>query len=307
MRSTTSRLFLTMLVSLCGACTPAASPPAPPAPTAAAPAQVRSIDGFSVPESVLYDPVGDCYLVANIVGHPLEPDHDGFVSRVSPEGRVTSLRFVDGKAVACGLSAPKGMGLVGRTLWVADIDRLRAYDADTGAAQGEVPVAGASLLNDVTVAPDGTVYVTDTGIRRDGDGFAPTGTDSVYALSPRRELRRIASGELGLPNGILWRDHKLELVTLGSGEWITLTEQGGVERRRKLAHGTLDGIVETEDHTLLVSSWQASSVFALRGDAQAEVRATGKAPADIGYDTRRRRLLVPLMQENRLLVVPMGD
>ncbi len=301
-----STISLLCLVALCGACAPSRLAPtaAPPAPDAA---KTLTIDGFSAPESALYDPIGDCYLVANIAGHPLEPDHDGFISRVSPEGRVTALRFVDGKSAPNGLSAPKGMGLVGRTLWVADIDRLRAYDADTGAARGEVPVAGASLLNDVTVGPDGTVYVTDTGIRRDGDGFAPSGTDAVYAVTPSREVRRIASGELGLPNGILWRDHRLELVTLGSGEWITLSEQGAIERRRKLAHGMLDGIVEGEDHTLMVSSWDAASVFVLRNGVQAEVRATGKAPADIGYDTRRRRLLVPLMTENRLLVVPSGN
>ena len=78
--------------------------------------------GFSTPESVLYDPEADVYLVANIHGGPSARDGNGFISRLSPEGEVIALKWIDSAAEGVTLDAPKGMALVGERLFVADID-----------------------------------------------------------------------------------------------------------------------------------------------------------------------------------------
>jgi hypothetical protein len=263
-----------------------------------------SIGGFSTPESALYDAVTDQYLVSNISGDPFAVDHDGFISRVSPDGRVVALRFIDGARAEGGLSAPKGMAVVGRALYVADIDRVRIYDADSGAARGTVAIPGASLLNDVGAAPDGTVYVTDTGVRREGKEIVPTGTDAVYALREGQPTRRIAGGDLGRPNGVVWNDGKLEVVTLGSGEWITLSLAGAILGRVKLPHGMLDGVVALGSGDFLISSLEGSVVYRARAGAEPAVILSSRSPADIGYDPKRDRLLVPVTMEDRLLVAP---
>ncbi|MGH2396883.1 MAG: hypothetical protein ACRDFW_07825 [bacterium] len=59
------------------------------------------VQGFQTPESVLYDSRADVYLVSNING-PAVPrnvfavDGNGFVSRVSPSGKVLGLKWIDG-------------------------------------------------------------------------------------------------------------------------------------------------------------------------------------------------------------------
>src|SRR5690349_2445801 len=70
-----------------------------------------------VPESVLYDAKNKVLYVANIDGKPDEKDGKGFISKVSPEGKITNLEWIT------GLHAPKGMGLSGNTLYVADVTR----------------------------------------------------------------------------------------------------------------------------------------------------------------------------------------
>ena len=79
--------------------TPAPTP-LPPTPPAAAPAPTSKASaqgflpegvGFRTPESVLYDPKADLYLVANIHGDPSARDVNGFISRISPEGQVVAL------------------------------------------------------------------------------------------------------------------------------------------------------------------------------------------------------------------------
>ena len=286
-----SLAFVVLALEACGARENATVEPA---------ADARSISGFSAPESALYDARADQYFVSNINGDAFAADHNGFISRVSPDGTITALRFIDG--ASDGLSAPKGMALVGRELYVADIDRVRVYDADSGAVLGVVEVAGASFLNDLDAAPDGTVYVTDTGIRSDGaQGMAPTGNDGIYALKKGTGAKRIAGGDLGRPNGIVWNDGKLEVVTLGSGEWLTVSLSGRIEHRTKLPQGMLDGLVKLDPDDFLASSWDAPAVYRLRAGAPAKVVFSSKSPADIAYDSRRQRLLVPVLLEDRLV------
>lgn len=57
-------------------------------------------------------------------------------------------------------------GIVGDTLWVADIDAMRAFNKRTGAVIATVDLRprGAVFLNDVAAGPDGALYITDTGL-----------------------------------------------------------------------------------------------------------------------------------------------
>ncbi|WP_394845358.1 hypothetical protein LZC95_51050 [Pendulispora brunnea] len=262
------------------------------------------LSGFAAPESVLYDPKGEQYFVSNIQGDPFAVDHDGFISRVAPDGTLIALRFIDGRGAPDGLSAPKGTALVGRTLYVADIDRVRLYDADTGQSRGAIVIPGANFLNDVDAAPDGTVYVTDSAVRREGTLFVPNGTEAVYALEQGKAPRQIAHGDLGSPNGIAWNDGKLEIVTLVSGEWITLSLSGEILQRSTLPTGMLDGVVKRENGELLISSWNGPAIYSVRAGAASKTLFANTLGADIGYDPKRARLLLPNMTENTVSFVP---
>ena len=189
---------------------PAASP-SPPAPAAApAPAstatKVATVQGFLAPESVLHDSVQDIYFVSNIDGSPMAKDNNGFISRVRPDGAVENLKFIEGGRNGVTLNAPKGLALEGDTLWVADIDAVRAFDAKTGAAIDTVSLGklGAVFLNDIVVGLSGALYITDTGIRFDDVGnVLHPGPDRVFRVGPDRAVTQVIRGDtLGRPNGI---------------------------------------------------------------------------------------------------------
>src|SRR6266571_1131008 len=117
----------------------AAAAPTPPASPAAT--KVAVVEGFLTPESVLHDPVQDIYFVSNINGGPTAKDNNGFISRVRPDGAVENLKFIEGGHGGATLNAPKGLALRGDTLWVADIDMVRSFDAKTGAPRDSVSLA----------------------------------------------------------------------------------------------------------------------------------------------------------------------
>jgi len=56
---------------------------------------------------------------------------------------------------------------------------------------------------------------------------------------------------------------------------------------------------------LLISSWGASAVFQLEGDSVQTIVSNVPSPADIGYDSKRDRVLIPIFMENRLVIQPL--
>src|SRR5207247_5497189 len=172
---------------------PAAAPTLPPSPGAT---KLTVVEGFLTPESVLHDPVQDIYFVSNINGSPTAKDNNGFISRVRPDGAIENLKFIEGGRAGVTLNAPKGLAVAGDTLWVADSDVVRAFNARTGAPIDSVKFdsasaggGGAVFLNDVTVASTGAIYVTDTGIRFDDVGnVLHPGPDRVFRIGPDRKV-----------------------------------------------------------------------------------------------------------------------
>lgn len=278
---------------------------------AEAPAQQMAITvadvGFQTPESALHDAVSDVYLVSNINGGPADADDNGFISRVGPDGTVQSLKWIDGASADVTLNAPKGMGLIGDTLLVADINTVRLFDRNTGRPLGNRNIPGASFLNDVAVGPDGTVYVSDSGLKPD---FSPSGTDAVYRFDRAgRPVKLIGDTALGRPNGLAADSTTLTVVTFGSGKIFTVDLRTG-RRGASLPKGPggqLDGIVKLADGSLLVSSWEGKAVYQVHAGGHYIVAVDSvEAPADIGYDAGRQRVLIPLFTTNRLLIRTLG-
>lgn len=306
------------------ACGPPAPPEAPPAvveefpappaepsgtlPLAPAPPILLRGVGFQSPESALHDPVADVYLVSNVGGGPANADNDGFISKVSPDGALIELKWISAETSRRPLNAPKGMALVGETLFVADIDVVRAFDRSTGKPLGDVAIPSATFLNDAAAAPDGTLFVSDTGLGavKGSAELQSNGSDAIYVIDAQRSVRALAKGrELAQPNGLVALDGGV-LVAAASGEVYGLDPRGQRTPLGK-AGGGLDGLVQTPGGCVIVSSWEASAVLIAR-PAPAErgvfelLIGDLTSPADMGYDVRRRQLIVPLFRENALYI-----
>ncbi len=273
-----------------------------------------SVTGLQTPESALYDARHDVYLVSNFGGangSPVTEDGDGFISRIGPDGTVLDPTFITG-----GLSAPKGMAIVGRTLYVVDIGTVRLFDADTGEAKGAIPIPGAAFLNDIAAASDGTVYVSDTGFKLDATltGFVPSGTDAIYEINRQGEVSVLAQGNALLhhPNGVAVKGSgEIAVVTYdpfdGVRELLVLDRHGRPKTTTDLPAGLLDGVVLVNGQRAVVSSWETGSLYEVRrGGLITQIATDLPSPADIGFDPQRSRILIPLMSENRLVILPYG-
>lgn len=262
--------------------------------------------GFATPEAMLHDAVADVYLVSNINGGPADKDDNGFISRVTPEGQVAQLKWIDGAAEGVTLHAPKGMAIRHDTLFVADVDAVRLFDRTSGVPLGEWPVAGATFLNDLAFGPDGTLYVTDTGVSPGEGGLVPNGTDALYRREGDRWAAVISGQGLGNPNGIIADSAGVTVVTFVSGE-IYVVNPGTGERVMlpKPDQGGLDGIVKLADGTLLIGSWGARGVYRLSpAGAFSMATDTIDSPADIALDAGRGALLIADFTRDRVLIRP---
>lgn len=288
-----------LVLALLAACPPAreAAPPARP---------LLVLSGFHRPESALHDPEQDVYFISNISGGSSDKDGDGFISRVRPDGTVDSVGFVRGGRDGATLHAPKGMALVGDTLWVTDIDAIRGFDRHTGLPLATIEVAGSGFLNDLAVGPDGMLYATDSGFRAAEDG---TGRAAVYRVAPGHRAERVLA-EVPGPNGIA-------LAADGGGLLIASFADDAIREWRPVdgtvtvtgrGPGQHDGLVVLDDGRVVASSWTDSSLVVVGPGAAVALVAGVPGPADIGLDRGRGRFLVPLLREDRVEVwgVPPG-
>jgi sugar lactone lactonase YvrE len=258
-------------------------------------------EGFQTPESVLYDAEQDVYFISNINGGPFEADDNGYISRVNAESLQVESKWIDGGKTEITLNAPKGLAIVGDELYVTDITLIRKFDRRSGQPKGEISVRGTTFLNDL--ATDGSsTYASDSGLKLNNGEFAPSGSDAIYKIAGNNAQKVASGSDLNRPNGLALVDGKTWAVSFGSNELYAI-DGGKKTTIVKLPKGSLDGLLVLPDGSFLVTSWDAKAVYRGRPDGTFELAIENlDSPADLGYDTKRHRLLVPHFMESRVSI-----
>lgn len=254
---------------------------------------VAAPDSFRAPQAVHYDENQDIYFVANMNGAPDAADNNGFISRLRPDGVIEQLRFIAGGQSGVTLHAPRGMTIVGDTLWVVDVDAVRGFDRRTGLDIATVDINDPEpvFLNDISAGPGGVLYITDTRANR------------LYRIVGRSVDVALTDTTLGAPNGIAWdaANRRFIIAPYGGKHVIFGWKPGSIvlnEVGRSSAGAAFDGVELLPGEAMVVAS-QADSTIQLfsHGEGGPLIRLSGR-PADIGYDPRRNRLAVPFMAHN---------
>jgi sugar lactone lactonase YvrE len=270
---------------------------------------VRNIAGFDGPESVRYDPELDAFFISNMKGAGSAKDDNGYITRISASNPDSGAVIAQGGVNGVTLDAPKGLALHGDTLWAADITELRAFDRHTGAPLATIDFAplGAVQLNDVAVGPDGTLHVTDTGIIMSPKGVIHTGPDRIFVVGPNRQITVDAEGfQLGRPNGITWDRVGKRWIVLSFDQFagqVMVNPKGSAKPqliRTRSGGGQLDGVEVLSDGAILFTSWADSSIHLLANGRDKPIIREVAVPADIGIDTKRNRLAIPLSMLGRV-------
>lgn len=260
------------------------------------------LSGFETPESALYDAANDRIIVGNIAGFGPDTGMDGYLSLVSTDGELLEQKW------STGLMDPKGMAIVGDTLYVADAIGLHEINLSDGSLVRTIALEGAMFPNDVTADADGTVYVSDM--------FG----EAIYRVTDGTAERWLADPAITLPNGLLVDGDRLIIGSMGANMNMEIFQAeipGGiilvdlasgavtpVENASGL--GGLDGVAKIGD-MILVNDNPTGTIYAWGdGDLPAD-DALVISPGTADMSAYGTTLLVPMLGEGELISLEFQD
>jgi len=263
-------------------------------------ADTTTIEGFSSPESTI---INGNYLYVSNVGKELKPtvkDADGFISKLSKDGAIENLHFID------GLDAPKGMSIVNNTLFVADIDTLRGFDLESKKEIFNLVFKDTNFLNDITVKDDNTIFVSSSDL------------SAVYEVDiTNKQYKKIV--DLTTANGLFYEDGILYGAQLGSsvnsmfdakGSFFQIDLKNG-NKKTQLGtfKGVLDGLYKVGDK-LYVSDWvnfEKSGIIRIYDLKTKEQSILNVEPfmgaADFWIDEKTNKLYLPQMLGGKVSII----
>lgn len=198
--------------------------------------QVWRTEGLANPESAALSADGAFLYVTNVNGEADAKDGNGFIARVSVDGRILEREW------ARGLNGPKGIMLRGDALHVADIDELVVVDAASGAIRSRVSVPGAQFLNDLAFALDGQVLIADSQNAR------------IYAVQSESADSWAESELLNSVNGLYPEPDRLVVTTM-AGRLLAIDYRTRAISVLAEDLGDADGVAPLGDGSYLVSEW----------------------------------------------------
>ena len=250
--------------------------------------QEVKLDGFSHPESVVFDGANDLFYVSNMANR--EPG-DGFISKLSAEGELLEAVWID------GLNDPKGLLVHGEKLYVTDNKELVEIDIQGGNVARKIAVPNAASLNDIAIDEEGSIFISDMG------------KNAIYRIDNTGRIEEwLNNPELNTPNGVLVDGDKLLVASWGNNESPGNLLQ--VDRKSKQVSpvtttgiGNLDGIQRIDDDSFFVSDWATGKVYEilLTGE-QKEILTSEKSSGDILFLKDKNQLYLPMNRQNQVWI-----
>lgn len=255
------------------------------------------ITGLESPNSFVGDPSGNEYFISSINGEPEARDNNGFITKLDTEGKIASLKFIQGGVADILLHAPKGLTLVGQTLYIADLDQLKGFDKTTGKLLITVSFPASSSrsrvsLTDVAAGPNGLLYASDQA------------ANTIYRIDPGANHKvslLIHDERLAGPAGVAVhpKTNHLIAVSWDKGKILEITPEGQLTELESNGFFTgrfqnLSGVDFDRWGNMYVSDFTRGKIWRMTRDHRFQVIAEYlPAPADISIDRANNLILVP--------------
>jgi hypothetical protein len=228
---------------------------------------------IAIPESVLPVPKENLLYISLIDGGGWDIDGKGGVAKMKSDGSGYNPSWIT------GLNAPKGMGIVGHKLYVADITEVVVIDIRKGIIEKKISPEGAKGLNDITVDSHGILYVSDSRTAR------------IWTI--KNDQPTLYLEDMKGVNGLKAVGNDLYIAKGKS--FIRADQQKNITVIAELPQGG-DGIEPVGNGDFIVTAW-AGFIYYVYKDGTYETlldtHLEKKNTADIGYDREKKILYVP--------------
>jgi sugar lactone lactonase YvrE len=235
---------------------------------------------FRIPESAAYDQESDAYFVSNYDGYnPSQGTGKQSISKITADGKIAAMDWVAGLFNPTGLAVSKGK--------LYAVERTGIVEIDIGSARivRRITAPGALFLNDLTVAGNGDVYVSDSG------------KNCIFRFADGRGEEWLTGPEITAPNGVLALDGRLIVGTNGDGclKAVDLATRS-VSVVANLGQGIIDGIALDRNGNFLVSH-NEGRLFRITPDGRVttilDTTALRMNIADFCYASGRNMVVIP--------------
>jgi sugar lactone lactonase YvrE len=259
---------------------------------AAEPKPMWQATGLDAPESAVLDEAAGVIYVSNVNGDPGAIDGNGYIAKLSADGKILNKHWVT------GLNGPKGLALHDGKLYAADIKKLVVIDTARGKVVATYDAPGAKFLNDVTAADDGRVFVSDMV------------NNQIWMLQSDLLWLWLESPALENPNGLLAEPDRLVVAAWGKMKPDFSTDVPGhlkvVDYQTRAITdlgdqpiGNLDGLEPDGQGGYLATDWVAGALYRIDAGGKAEMLMDlDQGSADLHYIVSEQVAIIPIMTDN---------
>jgi len=252
------------------------------------------------PYSFVNDPIEKSYFISSVNGEAETADNNGFITKLNSNGKLLSLKFIQGGKDDVTLHAPKGMALVEHVLYVADLDTLRGFDTTTGKPVMALTIRSPATsrseslptsLNDVTFDGKGHLYCSDQ--KANTIYRVDLATQKVSVLITDRSLAGpsglVVHPKSGQIIAVSWEKGKISEIS-PEGVMTEFVSNGFLSNRFQ----NLRGVDFDRWGNMYVSDFTTGKVWRMSWDKRFQVIAEFlPSPGDLSIDRANNLILVP--------------
>jgi len=255
---------------------------------------------LDAPENAYWHSRSQSWFVSNLGGGlSLEKDGYGWITKFDASGKVVATRWVD------KLDAPTGMAAHDGYLYVADRGRVHQIQIESATTERVIDLPGSEFVNDVAATSDGRIFVSDTA------------TNRIYEIAEGEAVVWLESDQLQGPNGLWVSDGALIVASWGPITDLTTfaTKHVGTLMRIEIATklivpvgegkpiANFDGVVVV-DGEYFATDWTGGRLLRISSEGVVSVVMSGFSQlADLGFNPERRQLGLPIMKDNRFILL----